>query len=70
MLFCQIGENRLVVGGVKHHLPSTYDRVFEAAPRFGKTGKAGKARWKTGAPPPGRRRLVGGDGFEPPTLSV
>jgi integrase len=41
--YCGVSE-AIIRRHYKHHLPGTYDRVFEAAPRFGKTGKAAKVR--------------------------
>jgi integrase len=41
--YCGVSE-AIIRRHYKHHLPGTYNRVFEAAPRFGKIGKAGKAR--------------------------
>jgi integrase len=38
--YCGVSE-AIIRRHYKHHLPGTYDRIFEAAPRFGKIGKAG-----------------------------
>ena len=39
--YCGVSET-IIRRHYKHHMPGTFNRVFEAAPRFGKTGKAGK----------------------------
>jgi integrase len=41
--YCGVSE-AIIRRHYKHHLPGTYDRVFEAAPRFGKIGTVAKAR--------------------------
>jgi integrase len=39
--YCGVSET-IIRRHYKHHMPGTFNRVFQAAPRFGKTGKAGK----------------------------
>lgn len=41
--YCGVSE-AIIRRHYKHHLPGSYDRVFEAAPRFGRIGKAAKVK--------------------------